>query len=993
MPKIYLLTIIIFLFLNHISAQIHLKGNVKDALTLESLLGINVMVKGKQNGTITDKKGGFLLYAKQNFPLTITISSVGFITQEKTINEDSKEIEILLKEANYLAPEVVVSASRIEESSLKATATIETLNAKNIQESPATNFYDAIRNLKNVDFTTNSIFFSSVNIRGANATGNTRVVQLIDGMDNQAPGLNFAVGNLVGISELDLQKVEILPGASSALYGSGAVGGAILMNSKSPFQYQGLSVMLKNGIMNASNRVNNDGSRLGTTPLTDFSVRYAKSFHDKIAFKINVSYQKASDWQANDSTDAGYRNGFTYENGTRQNNPGFNGINAYSDEINTNLSNLQPVFNQLLGLPIQSLPASISPVVAGIKQIAQLTNVPINTLVNEFIPSVTVGRTGYQERDLADYNSYNLKLNAALHYRINDKAELILQANYGTGTTVYTASDRYFIKNFNMGQYKVELKGNNYFIRAYTNQERSGDSYAIGIQSALMNEAWKKSFDNTNLQTTAASWFPQYELSYAGGAMQVFSTAYRNALSSGQSSQQAYQTAIDAKNVANNALHQSSRAFADNGRPIYGSENFNQLSDKIAQIPIPNGAKFLDKTNLYHVEFMYNFEQIKFANILFGGSYRQYQLRSEGTIFARNQETGEEYSIHEIGAYGQAIKSMLNDKLKFTLGLRYDKNLSFKGQLTPRLGLLISPKDHHNFRLSYQTAFRLPTSQDQFIDLSVPGKHNLGGVRTVVDKYDLNGKAFTLQTYNAGKPELYQYGNFEPEKVETFEVGYKTQIKNFFSFDVVYYHSTFLNKISSIDVIKVNPDKSTEVFNIVESFPDNTFQHGLAFSMNVRLPLNCYFTTNYSKDVSNSSLFSAENFAVTNSLGNVLADIPPRNRWNFSLGNSNLFKTGISLNISYRHQSPSSNFTSIVAKAAKATQNQPFIPALNLFDAQISKKISSLKTIVKLGGTNLGGDIYRTTIGNPYIGSTYYISLTFDELKIVGSTIKSITET
>ena len=175
-------------------------------------------------------------------------------------------------------------------------------------------------------------------------------------------------------------------------------------------------------------------------------------------------------------------------------------------------------------------------------------------------------------------------------------------------------------------------------------------------------------------------------------------------------------------------------------------------------------------------------------------------------------------------------------------------------------------------------------------------------------------------------------------------------------------------------------DKSTEVFNIVESYPDNTFQQGLAFSVKVGLPLKFFFSTNYSKDVSNGSLFSSENFAVINSLGNVLADIPPRNRWNFSVGNSNLFKTGISVNINYRFQSPASNFTSIVAKAAKSTQNQPFIPELNLFDAQISKKISSLKTILKLGGTNIGGSIYQTTIGNPYIGSTYYISLTFDEL-------------
>lgn len=219
----------------------------------------------------------------------------------------------------------------------------------------------------------------------------------------------------------------------------------------------------------------------------------------------------------------------------------------------------------------------------------------------------------------------------------------------------------------------------------------------------------------------------------------------------------------------------------------------------------------MDKTNLYHAEFMYNFNQIKFANILFGGSYRQYQLRSGGTIFARNSETGEEYSIHEIGVYGQAIKSILKEKMKFTLGLRYDKNLSFKGQLTPRFGVIISPTYNNNLRISYQTAFRLPTSQDQYIDLSVPRQHNLGGVKTIVDKYDLDGKAFTQISYNAGKPEPYRYGNFEPEKVQNFEIGYKTQIKNFFSFDAVYYHNTFINKIGGINVVKVNPDKTTEV--------------------------------------------------------------------------------------------------------------------------------------------------------------------------------------
>ena len=52
-------------------------------------------------------------------------------------------------------------------------------------------------------------------------------------MDNQAPGLNFSVGNIIGISELDLDNVELLPGASSALYGAGGISGTMLMSSKS----------------------------------------------------------------------------------------------------------------------------------------------------------------------------------------------------------------------------------------------------------------------------------------------------------------------------------------------------------------------------------------------------------------------------------------------------------------------------------------------------------------------------------------------------------------------------------------------------------------------------------------------------------------------------------------------------------------------------------------------------------------------------------------
>ena len=117
-------------------------------------------------------------------------------------------------------------------------------------------------------------------------------------------------------------------------------------------------------------------------------------------------------------------------------------------------------------------------------------------IFNNIIPNLNISRTGYQESDLVNYNATNLKLNGALHYRLNDNVEAIVQANWGTGTTVYTGADRYYIKGFKLGQYKLELRGTNFFVRAYTTQERSGDAYATATLGQGINEAWSGSASN-----------------------------------------------------------------------------------------------------------------------------------------------------------------------------------------------------------------------------------------------------------------------------------------------------------------------------------------------------------------------------------------------------------------------------------------------------------------------------------------------------------------
>jgi outer membrane receptor protein involved in Fe transport len=216
-------------------------GTISNGDNKEPVPAASVVIKGGNKGTYTDNHGNFKLNVNQAVPFTLIISSIGFETKEFVVESASAGAGIMveLKPASIMATEVVVSATRSQIRNLESPVSIERMSSSYIREVPAPSFYDAIANLKGVDVVTSSILFKTMGTRGFNGSGNVRMNQLVDGMDNQAPGLNFAVGNIVGLNELDVDNVELLPGASSALYGSGGMTGTILMTSKDPYKYQG----------------------------------------------------------------------------------------------------------------------------------------------------------------------------------------------------------------------------------------------------------------------------------------------------------------------------------------------------------------------------------------------------------------------------------------------------------------------------------------------------------------------------------------------------------------------------------------------------------------------------------------------------------------------------------------------------------------------------------------------------------------------------------
>ena len=934
-------------------AQTKLAGNVRDAASKEALIGVSISVKGKVIGTISDVKGNFSLSTTTPLPFTLSVSMVGYERQEIVVSTANSNLNISLKEQATLGQDVVVSASRIEESVLESPVTIEKMDIRAIRESAAPSFYDALRNMKGVETSTQSLTFSSINMRGFNSNGNTRVVQLIDGMDNQAPGLNFSVGNIVGISELDLEGVELLPGASSALYGPNALNGIILMNSKSPFLYQGLSAQVKVGAMSASNRSE------ATTPYSDISIRYAKAINNKWAYKVNFNTLSAEDWQSTDYRDQSLLNGTRMGPGSRMGNLGYNGVSIFGDETNAEmLSSLTP----LLGVPTH-------PLTAGINQISSATGGLLSptAILNYIVPKASISREGYKESDLASYANRNMKFNAALHYRFNDNVELILQGSYGSGTTLYTGADRYSIKNFSMGQYKAELKGSNFFLRAYTTQENSGDAYATGTLGQLLNEA----------ATPSTSWYPAYFGAFALGALTNFGTVLQTTLAQTGNPTAAIGNAV-ASTQANFAnYHAAARLAADGGRRLVpGTAAFNEAVAAIKNKPLPAGAKFTDKSALYHYEGMYNFTEKlnKKLEMIVGASYQVYALNSEGSLFALKAD-GSEFTINEFGGYIQVGKKMFADKFKLTGSMRYDKNENFEGQFSPRLtGVLTQGRS--NFRASYQTGFRIPTTQDQYINLNTPSARLLGGLPVVQDRYKLSGNSFTLQSVLAGKPEVYTAKGWKPEQVQTVEFGYKGFLGDKLLADFYVYQSNFTNFSAGMVVVQLpsQHNDATVVGNKVFSFPSNVqnevVTNGWGLSLDYQLGSNWALGTNVSYN------------AVKNNGGLVdyqLAFNTPNYRTNVTLGNRNIGGSGWGFSTVWRYQEQFVWQSSIVNQVVNQSQ-QSLIPAFHTLDAQVSKKLSAMKTILKVGGSNLLGAAYTTGWANPTVGSIYYVSLTFDQL-------------
>ena len=890
----------------------------------EPLENASVKIKNANGGTICDNKGNFRL-SVNSLPATLIISYSGFNQQEIIVNSNDP-IAVTLQPAENRIDEVMIIGNgdkRFGGKAINYPGSIEIISNKEIGNSPLPP-HDLLVAKKGVSVTTSSLTFKTPSTRGFNGSGSTRVNQIVDGMDNQAPGLNFFVGNFAGLSDLDIESIELLPGASSALYGPGGMNGTVLINSKNPFNknYQGLSIMIKPGVMH----VGGSSPRDKSSAYHDYSFRYAKNFNNKFAFKVGVQLLNATDWLADDSTNY-LRSGTSGKliGGNRRTDPNYDGVNVYGDET---FFSMLDVTNGVLAFATQQFST-------GFRQLYGIdpTQAQINGFLSSnpqtqpfylgkqagIIPDQNVSRTGYAEKDIIDPETQNLKLYGALHYKITDKIEAQLMANWATGNTVYTDDNRYALKGIKIGQYKFELRHKNWFLRSYTTQEDGGEAHSATVATQYFNEAWK----------TSQQWYPEYVAAY------VFAVS----------------------NGASPALaHNSSRDYADQGRPVAGSEKFRHIFDSVRKVPFPNGGMFKEKSQLWMTEGQYSFgDASKSAEVIIGGNYKRYILNSGGTLFI---DTLKPISINETGAYAQVTRKLFDQRLTLTASGRMDKNENFKAQFTPRLAAVINVAKDNNLRLSYQTAYRFPGNLSQWIRLDIGGEYLLlGGLPWVMDYMNASKNPVHL-IHPDGTIEStpYVYKDFKPETMRSFEIGYKGLIQKKLLIDAYAYFGKYEDFIGRIGLYQPATDQA---FSIVVNSANKVKTHGYGLGLDYRMG-------------NNFSLFG-------NVYSDVITDVPtgfksyfntPKYRFNAGFANSGFGKDDrLSFNVMMRWQD-SFDWEGELA-------NGP-LNAFTTVDAQVSYKFPKVRSTIRLGGTNIFNNYYKNAYGNPQIGGLYYASFIYN---------------
>lgn len=944
-----LILLVLSLFSLEVAAQnnlIQLSGQLIDKVTEEPIYGGTIKVKETNAAAISDFDGKFVLKTQNKFPFTLEIVISGYEKVEFVVENEKAPLSFQLDPQVIVTDEVVVTASRVSESVIKSPVAIDKLDITAIRETPAPTFYDALENVKGVQMTTSSLNFKVPNTRGFNSPNNFRFMQLVDGVDLQAPTLGVSIGNAMGPNELDVLSVEIIPGTSSALYGINSINGLANIQTKSPYTKPGIGFYQRLGI----NHV--DGKDYDPSVLTESAFRIAGTFGktEKWAYKINASYFRGTDWASTNGTD---QNTYALKSSnpkfpqfdSPENNPAYDAWNRYGDERNNNVT-------------------------------VQVTD------GNGSLQTFNVRRTGYWEKDLINPIVSNTRFDGSLYYRFNETSLLSYTYRLGSMDGVFQRGNKIQLNDVLLQSHLLDFSGKNLSVKLYVNSENTGNSYNL-----------KPLADNLDLTFRSnSSWKSLYQ------------SSLQAAINGGVDWTSAHQ---QARRLADAGRPESGSAeFQNLVQTITGINNWDHAS-LVNGAPATGGAALWQRSRMYHGEVQYNLtDKInKFANVLIGVDARVYEVIPDGNNFVdldrpiaeRSLPGGNNVYYSKFGGFVQAGKEFFEEKLKVVASLRYDKNLDFEGKWNPRLAVVYSPTKTSAIRLSVQNGFRFPSLFEALSYVNNGNVRRVGGLAKVNEGLGYLENSYTLTSvdaFNAAinadvaagmtKPDailknkgllvVADLPTLQPEQVKAFDLGYKSVFPgNKVVVDLDVYFNIFNGFLGQVEVAVPKTDvvgtdssafdmtdRNKQVRYRVYTNSRNTYY---SYGSALRLSYNFYKLYSLSGNVSFNDFNTEENNDVF-----VTAFNTPRWSASIQFGNREIVKN-FGFNIVWKWQA-AFDWQSPLANGR--------IPAYQTIDAQVSYKIPRAKTVVKVGGTNVFNKRYFQYAAGPTVGALYYISLTFD---------------
>lgn len=939
MKKLFLVALVLFGTAT-IVAQTTITGTVNDASLGGPLPGANIKVLRKSVGTSTDFNGKFTMTVTDTPPFTIEVSSLGYQSKNVEITKNNQVVEVSLTENATSLDEVVISASRTPERIMESPVTVERMDARAIRNTSSPSFYDGLENLKGVDINSNSLTFKSVNTRGFATFANERFMQLVDGMDNSSPALNFALGNLLGMSELDVKTVELLPGASSALYGANAFNGIMFMTSKSPFDDQGISYVLKTGMTSQE--------AAGNNMFYDTSIRMAHAFSDKFAAKATLSYLKGEEWHATD-----YRDEKDLTSLDHSTNPNYNGLNTYGDEVS---QDMYSVGELLVG--------------AGRLPAAALAALPAKG-------TQSVSRTGYTDVDLMTNEAKSVKFGGSLHYRPwgNDRLEIIWNSKYGTGNTIYQGQNRYNIQNFYMEQHKLEFKGKSFFVRGYMTKEDAGDSYDTRFAAININRAWKGD----------TQWFGEYVGAYA----QAFGGAIPGV------------PAGNGPLAHSIARSQADAGRFEPGSSAYNSafEKVKQDPDLATGSKFQDETKLYHVDANLNLQ-----DYIDWAEVQVGGSYRQYVLNSGGTIFTDYDGPidYDEYGVYTqiqkklmedrlkvtaSARYDKAqnFKGNVSPRLSLAYAAGEDKNHNFRASV--QTGFRNPTTQDQYIGLDAGNGILLGTAPDNIdrytstpYNLSTGGTAVLTGRMAYENSYTEASAGAFAAAVASGTPlptavallEKSDVDFVKPEHVTAFEVGYRGVVKGI-AIDLNVYYNKYKDFIAAENVAApLYGTVGAPDFMAIAALGAGDYK-GVALDSNSDEDVSSYGAT----IGLNTKVLDGFNVGLNYTYSKIdldeAADFEagfntPEHKVKFQFGKTNIIEN-LGFNVNVRWQD---------AFLWESSFYDGMVDARTVVDAQLNYRIPSWKTTFKVGAANIGGKEYFSAPGVGAIGSQYFVSWTIN---------------